>query len=105
MTSEQWNYLYGVGTSVNYHPVIGLPDHEKMITYSDAWTLESGEAVIQLVGKAGCVALDAISVDLAIERYAELGQKIMEHAGNCKCDDCQEFLKQGDIVHEMGLQA
>lgn len=105
MTPEQWNYLYGVGTSVNYHPVTGQEPHVKAITYSDAWTLENGQAVIQLVGFAGYVSLDAISVDPAIEKYAKLGLKIMEHAGDCKCEDCDAFLKQGDIVHEMGLQA
>jgi len=76
-----------------------------MITYSDAWTLENGKAVIQLVGKAGYVSLEAISVDPTVARYAQLGRKIMEHPGDCLCSNCQEFLKQGDIIHEMGLQA
>jgi hypothetical protein len=105
MTPEQFNELYGVGTSVNYHSIIGRPEHVKTRTRTEAYWLLNDQAVIMLEGKAGCVSLDAISVDPAIAKYAELGLKIMEHPGDCACQDCKEFLKQGDVVHEMGLQA
>lgn len=105
MTPEEFNDLYSVGTSVNYHPVIGQHDHIKTVTRSKAWTLGCGEAVVKVAGKPGCVSLEAISIAREVERYARLGREIEGHELDCLCADCQEFLKQGDIVHEMGLQA
>jgi hypothetical protein len=105
MTSEEFNDIYSVGTSVNYHPIIGRSEHIKTITRSEAWTLPNGQAVVKVKGNAGCVSLEAISIAPSVERYVQLGRKTEDHKLDCMCEDCQEFLKQGDLVHEMGLQA
>lgn len=105
MTPEEFNDLYGVGTSVNYHPIIGQADHVKTLTRSEAWTLPNGQAVVQVAGKAGCVSLEAISVDPEVEKYAQMGQRVESHELDCLCVGCIAFVEQGDIVHGMGLQA
>jgi hypothetical protein len=105
MTSDEFNSIYSPGTSVNYHPIIGQPEHVKTITAGEAWTLPNGKAVVKVKGKAGGVSLDAISIDPEVEKYARLGRKTEDHNLDCLCADCQEFLIQGDKCHSMGLQA
>lgn len=61
MTAEQFNKLYPIGTAVNYHPVIGRENHTPTKTRSSAWTLPSGQHVVMVEGRAGGVALEAIS--------------------------------------------
>jgi hypothetical protein len=105
MIPEEFNSIYSIGTSVNYHPIIGQPEHIKTITRSEAYSLPNKEPVIMVVGKAGCVSLDAISIDPEVEKYVRLGRIAESHKIDCLCGDCQEFLIQGDKVHAMGLQA
>jgi len=69
------------------------------------YSLPKKEPVIFVEGKAGCVSLEAISVDPAVERYAQLGKLTEAHRIECLCGGCQAFLEQGDLVHSMGMQA
>lgn len=91
MTPEDFNSLYPIGTEVNYHPIIGQPDHVKTKTRSQAWTLKNKEAVVMVEGKAGCVSLEAISIDPKVERMAELSSKMRNHGLFCECSDCKEY--------------
>ncbi len=61
MTAEEFNEQFPIGSPVNYHPVIGRPVYEQRWTRSKAWTLPNDEPVVQLEGKSGCVAIEAIS--------------------------------------------
>ena len=98
MTAEEFNALYCVGMSVNYHPIIGQPGHAKTKTRSDAWTLPGGQHVVQIEGKAGCVSLDAITIDPELEKFARLGVKVEDHHLDCGCADCEAFLRHGDAL-------
>lgn len=105
MTAQEFNQRYGVGTSVNYHPIIGQPEHVKTRTRSEAWHPSNNEPVVQVEEKAGCVALAAISIDPLVEKYSELGRKAVSHGLSCLCESCMEFMNVGDEVHRLGLQA
>ena len=51
-----------IGDMVRYHPIIGgAHDGNIYECRSDMFALGSGEAVIQLKGKSGCVSVRAIS--------------------------------------------
>jgi hypothetical protein len=56
---ENWNLKYPVGTEVEYHPVIGEPEHRVRKTRSVAEVLSGHTAVVWLEQERGCVALDA----------------------------------------------
>ena len=56
---QKWNNAYPVGTSVEYHPVIGDSAFRQRATVSKAQVLSGHTAVIWLDGERGCVALDA----------------------------------------------
>jgi hypothetical protein len=58
-----WNARYPPGTPVWYSPVIGEPPTQLFATRGPAYVLSGHTAVIFLEGKAGCVALDALTVD------------------------------------------
>jgi len=103
MTAKEFNRLYGVGTSVQYHPTIGDPKHTNTKTRSDAWTLPGGQHVVQIEGKSGCVSLDAITIDPEIEVYAQLGSQMEDHPLACFCADCQAFITQGDKLRQRAL--
>ena len=105
MTAEEFNNRYSVGTSVNYHSIIGDPAHVKTVTRSEAWELGSGHVVVQVKGKSGGVSVEAITIDPEVEMYINLGLIVETHNLGCLCDDCKEFLKQGDVIHAQGLQA
>jgi hypothetical protein len=105
MTAEEFNEQYGIGTSVNYHPVIGEVEHQKTRTRSEAWSLWSGEPVIKVNGIVGCVSLHAISIDPMVAEYARLGRTIEKCPINCTCANCAAFMKTGDEVHRLGLMA
>lgn len=62
MTVEEFNKQYPVGSLVNYHPIIGRPGCLRVQVRSRAWNLPNGDPVIQVEGRPGCVALDAISI-------------------------------------------
>lgn len=51
-----------VGTKVRYHHVIGQTEFTEHATRSEALVLESGQAVVWVAGRAGCVALEAVEV-------------------------------------------
>jgi hypothetical protein len=57
---NEFNARYPVGTEVEYHPVIGEPEHSIYVTCHQAEVLSGHTAIIWLKGKSGCVALDAI---------------------------------------------
>jgi hypothetical protein len=61
MTAEEFNKLYPIGTTVHYHPMIGRENHIVTKTRSSAWSLPSGQEVVMVEGRAGGVALEAIS--------------------------------------------
>jgi len=103
MTPEEFNSTYSIGTSVNYHPVIGQAEHIKTVTLSPATT--GIDPVIRVKDKAGWVRLDAISIDPEVEKYVQMGQRIQSHEWDCLCAGCIAFVEQGDKVHAMGLQA
>jgi hypothetical protein len=54
-----WNAKYPIGTEVEYHPVIGGPEHRVRRTRSAAAVLSGHTAVVWLGSESGCVALDA----------------------------------------------
>lgn len=105
MTAKEFNDKYGVGTSVNYHSVIGQSESKPVKTRSAAWTLENGQHVVQVSGQSGCVSLAAISVDADVEEYARLGLIANEHHIDCVCVDCVAFMTLGDKVHAKGMSA
>lgn len=63
MTAAEWNARYGVGTEVVYapHRAARPPERRRTRTRSDAWTLGHGEPVVAVEGKAGGVALWAVT--------------------------------------------
>jgi hypothetical protein len=65
---RRWNDAYPVGTTVEYHPVIGEPEHRIRTTRTPAQILSGHTAVVWLEGERGCVCLDAcvpVKVDKA----------------------------------------
>jgi hypothetical protein len=64
LTAEQFNEKYTVGVAVFYHPLTEKNKETRIaaVTRSEAWTLESGIAVVMVTGKAGCVALTHVEV-------------------------------------------
>jgi hypothetical protein len=56
---DLWNMAYPVGTSVEYHPVIGEPAHRIRKTRTAAQVLSGHTPVVWLDGESGCVALEA----------------------------------------------
>lgn len=56
---RRWNDTYPVGTTVEYHPVIGEPEHRIRTTRTPAQILSGHTAVVWLEGERGCVCLDA----------------------------------------------
>jgi hypothetical protein len=56
---RQWNASYPIGTTIEYHPIIGEPEHRIRTTRSEAQVLSGHTAVVWLNGESGCVALDA----------------------------------------------
>lgn len=105
MTAEEFNKLYSVGTTVDYHPIIGEPECVRTRTRSDAWTLHSGHHVVKVEGKAGCVHIEALTIPPEVQRYAELGSRVESHHLTCFCDDCRAFMDQAEIVHSNGMHA
>lgn len=61
MTAEDWNAKYPEGSIVHYYPVRGQTRHEVTRTRSAAWTLASGDAVVMVVGRSGCVAIEHLA--------------------------------------------
>jgi hypothetical protein len=56
---RNWNDSYPIGTTVEYHPVIGEAPFRLRRTVSEASILSGHTAVVWLDGERGCVALDA----------------------------------------------
>jgi hypothetical protein len=56
----KWNRETEVGRLVKYFPVLGRPEYETAVTNSEAYALSGHTAVVGLVGKSGCFALDNI---------------------------------------------
>lgn len=50
-----------VRMKVRFHPIIGLKHDGNVWTVTSKGTLPSGQEVVWLKGKAGCVAVEAIS--------------------------------------------
>lgn len=50
-----------VGDSVRYHPIIGRADDGRTYEVRALGEISDGRPVAWLVGKAGCVALNALS--------------------------------------------
>jgi hypothetical protein len=50
-----------VGDVIRYHPVIGEPDNGRDYTVRATGTMPSGHDVAWLDGKAGCVAVEALT--------------------------------------------
>lgn len=105
MTASEFNERYSVGTSVRYHSVIGESEYRETATRSEAWTTDSGHGVVMVTGKAGYVSLEAITIDPEVETYSSLGRVIEKHALWCNCEQCMEFLLQGNKIHARGLHA
>lgn len=62
MNAEQWNGAHLVGVPVLYRPVKGRAEATYTKTRSAAWGLPSGEAVVNVLGITGGVALDHLTV-------------------------------------------
>jgi hypothetical protein len=56
---DQWNDAHPVGVTVEFHPIIGEPEHRLRTTRTPARVLSGHTAVVWLDGENGCVALDA----------------------------------------------
>jgi hypothetical protein len=56
---QEWNSKYPAGTVVEYHPIIDEPGFNLYRTEGLSYVLSGHTAVVRLIGKAGCVALDA----------------------------------------------
>jgi hypothetical protein len=56
---DAWNKAHPVGTEVEFHPIIGKPDHRVTRTRTEAYVMSAHTAVVFVEGVAGCVALDA----------------------------------------------
>lgn len=60
--AHRWNNENGIGTAVNFYPVIGKPGHRRTYTESAAYVLHGQTAVVKVHGAPGCVALAACEV-------------------------------------------
>jgi hypothetical protein len=49
------------GDTVRYHPIIGGKHDGNVYAVTDTGTLPNGQPVAWLEGKAGCVAMEAVS--------------------------------------------
>jgi len=58
---DDFNADHPAGTVVFYHPVIGEPECQMLKVRGDAYVLSGHTPVVFLEGKAGCVALDALT--------------------------------------------
>ena len=67
MNETEFNNKFPVGTPVRYHPVIGQPEYIETETRSEAWTLDSGQVIVKVKGRAGGVSIAAIE---AVEQLA-----------------------------------
>jgi hypothetical protein len=56
---DSWNARVPVGSEVEYHPVIGRPEHRVRKTRSAAFILSGHTVCVFLEGESGCVAVDA----------------------------------------------
>ena len=61
-----------IGTTVEYHPIIGGPVGSKETISSPVQESESGELVVFLKGKAGYVSLKALTLPGVAEKISEL---------------------------------
>jgi hypothetical protein len=60
---QEWNEKNPIGTSVQFHPVIGGLGYRVRKTRTEAYVLSGHTAVVFLEGESGCVALDACLVN------------------------------------------
>lgn len=85
-TAAEWNAQHPVGTRVLYrsHPKAEPVD---TVTRSVAWTLDGGQAVVQVEGRAGGVALWSLEVvppDPAWVFVAKIAEMYAEAPGSCE---------------------
>lgn len=66
--AEQFNRGNPIGTKVKYSAIVGRESEYDVIseTRSEAWAI-SGEAVVMITGKAGCVSLAHLTICNAAE--------------------------------------
>lgn len=67
MTAEEFNKKHQVGTPVKYFPVRGRDLCITTSTSSIARTLSSGEHVVWIEGRPGCVSLENVKVLTGLE--------------------------------------
>lgn len=94
MSADEFNALFESGTPVRYHSIIGQPYSLVTKTHGRAWEA-GGQVLVRIEGKTGAVAMEAISIDPALERYCRLGQATEAHSLDCFCPDCLAFLEAG----------
>ena len=63
-------------------------------TRGRAWET-GGQVLVQVEGKAGAVAMEAISIDPKLEAYCRLGRSVESHPLDCLCRACQAFIAAG----------
>lgn len=112
-TAEQWNERYPVGTPVEYRAAWGV--HEPTLTTrtrSEAWTLPHGEPTVKIEGRAGGVALwaltpipevptDPTSAPREGARAERLAWQALPDATDLKCcptPGCGEIVLEGETT-------
>jgi len=76
MNAGFWNNNYPIGTKVRYYSIIGEPEYIETETRSEAWEFPSGEPVVQVEGKSGCVSLRTIEPLEIVSLKEELLNKV-----------------------------
>jgi hypothetical protein len=71
-----WNAKYKVGQLVRYYPTLGNRDRwETHTTSSNAYVLSGHTAVVHLLSKSGCVALDNLEAYAPVpEQFKKLAE-------------------------------
>jgi hypothetical protein len=68
VNAKEFNQKCPTGSPVLYYPVAGRPESAKTVTRSKAWTLDSGQVVVKIEGRAGGVSVNHI---VAVRRKAQ----------------------------------
>lgn len=67
MDGRRFNDQYPIGTAMDYAPVMGAAKTEPVTVESRAWMLTTGELVVMVSGRTGCVSTNHLTAKPAKE--------------------------------------
>lgn len=61
MTAAQFNQRFGIGARFKYFPLKGRQEFKQVQTRSRAWTIGSGDTVVNITGQGGGVDISYLA--------------------------------------------